>query len=84
MNNWERLIFYFNSKVSNKIFTRAEIMQYCSVDTRLKWTQTTQTYMNTLKRAGYIAYIEPGVYRKLKKIPENISEYALKKQLRSK
>lgn len=78
MSNWNIVIDYFNSKVSRKLFTRAEVMAHFK--SNKKWCNSVQTYMNTLKRAGYIDYEEPGVYRKLKKIP-NISEYKMKKDI---
>lgn len=76
-SRWQTVLDYFNSKVSNKIFTRAEVMSFFGCIYAPRRIETIQSYMNTLKRAGYISYIEPGVYRKLKKIP-NISEYQMK------
>ncbi len=80
MSNWQNLVKYFNSKVSGKVFTRAEVAaHFCNLSNQN--LDTLQTYRNTLRRAGYLKTIEPGVYRKIKKIP-NISEHEMKKHIR--
>lgn len=71
MNGYQTILKFFNSKVSNKIFTRAEYF------TAMKSVKIKDSYKDTVRcylvRAGYLKDIEPGVYRKLKKIPEGLS-----------
>lgn len=69
---------FFNSKKSNKIFTRAEYFM------ALKDQGLMDSYKDTVRcylvNAGYLFDEEPGVYRKLKKIPPELSLNALKRE----
>lgn len=81
MSNWQFIVTYFNSKRAGKLFTRAEFLSHVKSNFKYPKINTLQTYINTLKRAGYLEAEEPGVYRKLKKIP-NISETQMKKDIK--
>lgn len=76
MSNWKFIVDYFNSKNAGKIFTRAEVLAYFEKHGKNLKINTLQTYINSLKRAGYLVAEEPGVYRKTMKIPK-VSEKAL-------
>lgn len=71
MSGFKTIIKFFNSKKSNKIFTRNEYFM------ALKKHNLKDSYKDTVRcylvNAGYLVDEEPGVYRKLKKIPENIT-----------
>lgn len=71
MSGFKTIKRFFNSKKSNKIFTRAEYF------TAMKPAGLKDSYKDTVRcylvNAGYLKDIEPGVYRKLKKIPDDIS-----------
>jgi hypothetical protein len=71
MTGFQTIKNFFNSKVSNKIFTRAEYFQ------ALKKSKLKDSYLDTVRcyfvNAGYLLDEEPGVYRKLKKIPSNLT-----------
>ena len=71
MSGFKTILNFFNSKVSNKIFTRAEYF------TALKNAKLKDSYKDTVRcylvNAGYLKDIEPGVYRKLKKIPQDLT-----------
>lgn len=84
VTNWKRVKEFFNSKTSNKIFTRAEVLDFrkkMTIKTRRRFSQA---YLETcrlyLVRAGYLKSIEPGVYRKKKKIPKELTLTQLKKE----
>jgi len=72
LSHWDIVKRFFDSKVSGKIFTRSEYMNHMTNHGCYK-TTVPDTYRNTLERAGYITVPEPGVYRKLKKIPKGLS-----------
>lgn len=83
MNKWQITIKIFNSKVSGKVFTRNEIiMLFKQYGINYRIGSTCMTYVNTLVRAGYLDNKEAGVYRKVKKIPTNVSEKYLRKLLK--
>ena len=71
MNGYKTIKKFFNSKNCNKIFTRAEYFM------ALKSCKIRDTYMDTVRcylvNAGYLKDEEPGVYRKLKKIPDDLT-----------
>ncbi len=71
---------FFNSKKSNKIFTRNEYFAHVEfLAPRIK-----ESYMDTvrcyLENAGYLKNEEPGVYRKMKKIPEDLTLTGLQRE----
>lgn len=71
VSGFQQIIKFFNSKKSNKIFTRAEYFQ------AMKRLRMKDSYKDTIRcyllNAGYLRDIEPGVYRKLKKIPDGLT-----------
>lgn len=84
LTNWNRTKDFFNSKKSNKIFTRAEVLGFhkkLSSSLRrnfsLAYLETCRCY---LQRAGYLSDVELGVYRKLKPIPKNLTLTTLKRE----
>lgn len=83
---WQFTVEVFNKKVSGKYYTRAEIQYLFKNEfkhSKIRRKESTfWTYKNTLERAGYLKSTEPGLYKKLKKIPSNISESSMKKQLK--
>ena len=81
MNTWKLLLKILRTKNAGKIFTRAEILRDFYHSQHIFNMNTLHTYLNTLKRAGYLKYEEPGVYRKLKPLID-ISEYQLKKKIK--
>lgn len=77
---WSITRAIFNEKVSGKIFTKNELELLLQYETPLSWGDTTfWSYKNLLTRAGFLKTIEPGVYRKLKKIPDSLSWHKAKK-----
>lgn len=73
MTTFKYILAFFNSKNSNKLFTRAEYilwMRNMARGHRQSYLDTVRCY---LVRAGYLNDEEPGVYRKLKKIPDGIT-----------
>lgn len=68
MTSLQEILNYFNSKKSNKIFTRAEYFA------AFKGKLVDRTYLDQIRcylvRAGYLDNFEHGVYRKLKPIPK--------------
>lgn len=74
-NRWQALVDIFNTKKAGKIFTRNEVQMYVdyTVD-RLSYERMDE-YRCILTRAGFLAQVEPGVYRKIKKIPEKLTYY---------
>lgn len=78
MSGFKAIKEFFNSKKSKKIFTRAEYFM-ATKDLNLKdsYKDTVRCY---LVNAGYLIDEEPGVYRKLKKIPESLSLAGLQKE----
>jgi hypothetical protein len=69
---------FFNSKKSNKVFTRAEYF------TAMTGYRVKDTYLDTVRRylcaAGYLHDFEPGVYRKLKPIPKDLTISKLERE----
>src|SRR5688572_3806491 len=78
LSGFETIVNFFNSKVSNKIFTRNEYFM-ATQHLRLKdsYKDTVRCY---LVNAGYLKDIEPGVYRKLKKIPDSLTLTKLQRE----
>jgi len=71
MSGFQVILKFFNSKKSNKVFTRAEYF------TALKDSGLQDSYKDTircyLQNAGYLSSDEAGVYRKLKPIPPGLT-----------
>ena len=71
MSGFRTIIGFFNSKKSNKIFTRNEYF------TAVQKAKLKDSYKDTTRRyltaAGYLKDIEPGVYRKLRPIPKDLT-----------
>jgi 1,2-phenylacetyl-CoA epoxidase catalytic subunit len=78
MSGFSKIVQFFNSKKSNKIFTRAEYFAAMKND-KLK-----QEYLDTVRRyfcaAGYLNDFERGAYRKLKPIPQDLTISKLERQ----
>lgn len=75
MTGFKRILKFFNSKKSNKIFTRAEyFMALKDAGLRQSTMDTVRCY---LQNAKYLSDEEPGVYRKLKPIPQNLTYTSL-------
>lgn len=74
------IVRYFNTKNANKIFTRREY--FTAMDYRDP--RTKETYLDTVRcylvRAGYLETVQAGVYRKRKKIPQNLTITALQRE----
>lgn len=74
MSAFREIINFFNSKKSNKVFTRAEYLSFIKFQTKLvvapSYLDTVRCY---LQNAGYLSNTEDGVYRKLKPIPKDIT-----------
>jgi hypothetical protein len=78
MSGFKTIIKFFNSKVSNKIFTRNEyFMALKNEGLKDSYKDTVRCY---LVNAGYLLDEEPGVYRKLKKIPEGLTLTGLQRE----
>lgn len=74
------ILEFFNSKKSNKIFTRAEYFMFMgkyAPRAQASYLDTTRCY---LVNAGYLIDEEPGVYRKLKPIPKGLNSTQLKQE----
>lgn len=78
MSGFQTIVKFFNSKKSNKIFTRAEYF------TALKKAGLKDSYKDTVRcylvNAGYLKDIEAGVYRKLKPIPKDLTISRLERE----
>lgn len=78
MSGFKKVVKFFNSKKCNKIFTRAEYFQ------ALKTEKLADTYKDTVRcyllEAGYIKTEEAGVYRKIKKIPDDMTISKLERE----
>lgn len=71
MSGLKKILAFFNSKKSNKVFTRAEyFMALKKAGIRNSTMDTVRCY---LQNAGYLSDDEPGVYRKLKPIPQSLT-----------
>ena len=72
------IVEFFNSKKSNKLFTRAEYFR------ALDGHGIADTYLDTVRRylcaAGYLSDFEPGAYRKVKPIPKDLTISKLERQ----
>lgn len=78
MSGFKLITKFFNSKKSNKVFTRAEYF------TAVKKAGLKESYRDTLRcylvRAGYLNNEEPGLYRKMKPIPATLTYTQLYKE----
>lgn len=74
MSAFKEIVQFFNSKKSNKVFTRAEYLMFstykCSYVVKDSYLDTVRCY---LQNAGYLSNTEDGVYRKLKPIPKDMT-----------
>ncbi len=71
MNGFQTIKKFFNSKKSNKIFTRTEYFSaLLNSNLRDSYLDTIRCY---LVNAKYLKAEELGVYRKLKKIPDDLT-----------
>lgn len=71
MTGFQRILRFFNSKRSNKVFTRAEyFMALKNAGLRHSTMDTVRCY---LQNAGYLSDDEKGVYRKLRPIPQDLT-----------
>jgi hypothetical protein len=78
MSGFKKIIDFFNLKKSNKIFTRNEyFMALRNSDLKDSYKDTVRCY---LVRAGYLGNEEAGVYRKLKKIPYEMTISRLERE----
>jgi hypothetical protein len=68
-NYWAKAIVFFNSKLR---YTREEYFLYmnCRKSNRLC---TLDTYKNNLERAGFLKVIDRGMYKRIKKIPFDLT-----------
>lgn len=70
MSAFREILCFFNSKKSNKVFTRAEYFNFMRFQSSYvikdSYLDTVRCY---LQNAGYLSNTENGVYRKLKPIP---------------
>ncbi len=80
INLFKEVSKFFNSKRSNKIFTRGEYFRFVSdhndrqrLRKNVLQDTTAETYRLLLMNAGFLRHEEAGVYRKLKKIPDDLT-----------
>lgn len=82
MTTFGEIVKFFNSKKSNKLFTRAEYFNYMEYQSASAFYK--DTYLDTVRRyleaAGYLKCEEAGVYRKIKKIPGEITISKLERE----
>jgi hypothetical protein len=75
---FQKILRFFNSKKSNKIFTRAEyFMALKDAGLRPSTMDTVRCY---LQNAEYLSSEESGVYRKLRPIPQTLTYTKLYKE----
>lgn len=78
MSGFKKILAFFNSKKSNKVFTRAEyFMAFRKAGLKLSTLETVRCY---LQNAKYLNDEEPGVYRKLRPIPQDLTYTKLYKE----
>lgn len=71
MSGFKTILKFFNSKKSNKVFTRNEyFMALKNEGLQDSYKDTVRCY---LQNAGYLSDEEPGVYRKMKPIPQDLT-----------
>lgn len=81
MNKWELTKQFFNSKVSNKVFTRQEFILYIEkYGAKYYPLGAFDRYRCALSNSGYLFSEEPGVWRKLKFIPNDLTFTKARKQ----
>lgn len=74
MTAWSKVKTFFNSKRCGKLFTRAEYQKELNIPTSHRnGPNSYDTMALYLVRAGFLAKPEPGVYRKQKIIPKDLS-----------
>lgn len=68
MSDWSKAIEFFNSHLR---FTREQYFNY--MNSKTKGLCTLDTYRNNLTSAGFLVTVDRGMYKRIKKIPVNLS-----------
>ncbi|MCK9441169.1 MAG: hypothetical protein M0Q13_07090 [Methanothrix sp.] len=68
MNNWSKAIEFFNSHLR---FTREQYFIY--MNNKTNRLCTLDTYKNNLERAGFLITVDRGMYKRVKKIPFDLT-----------
>lgn len=69
INDWTKAIEFFNSKLH---YTREQYFLYMNYRKSNRYT-TLDTYRNNLERAGFLKSVDRGMYKRVKKIPTDLT-----------
>lgn len=69
MNNWNKVIEFFNTYQKS---TREQFYNFMGIKKRNGYS-TIDTYRNNLRSAGFLETVDRGMYKRKKKIPENLT-----------
>lgn len=69
INDWTKAIEFFNSKLH---YTREQYFLYMNYRKSNRYT-TLDTYRNNLERAGFLKSVDRGMYKRVKKIPIDLT-----------
>lgn len=68
-NNWEKTIKFFNTHQKS---TREQLYDYMGVK-RKNTFSTIDSYRNNLRSAGFLKTVDLGMYKRIKKIPDDLT-----------
>ena len=69
INDWAKAIEFFNSKLH---YTREQYFLYMNCRKSNSYN-TFDTYRNNLEKAGFLKKVDRGMYKKVKKIPSDLT-----------